>query len=322
MDPASAVTVGTELWKVGGIAAFLLGILVFGGWLMFRFFVDLVKGLSDRLNVVQDRQTTELAAVVQANTKSNDAVAASCNQMVAVLRDRPCLIETGKHPAQRPGLPHIAGMALAFVLLLSGCGSKREEFQRQERQDQTDTKVTTVREMAGVDTDGKPYTETETTTAFSQALTTGETASEIHAQTTLEAPELKAAAVAIGGLVANVTKLAGQASAFVSNPAPAVAGGIGAALSGLAGWLTGTPEGAGTGLATALAVAGIVRRGINGERRLKESDRDFDAVVKGNSDFMQANTEAAPLLKAHQSKAMDAATKKRVRESRLRQGLS
>lgn len=110
------IQAGAELWKLGGIAAVLLAVLVAGGWLMFRFFVHLVRDLGRRLDVVQGEQNRELLEVVKANTRSNDAVTAASHettvalrQMADVLRVRPCLIESGPQPVPRPTLPHLGG---------------------------------------------------------------------------------------------------------------------------------------------------------------------------------------------------------------------
>lgn len=116
MDPASAAaaaSLATELWKLGGIAAVLLAIIVVGGYLMFRFLIGMIRDLGARLNLVQDYQKSELAAVVGANTLSNQAVVVACenlrtmqSQVIDALRVRPCLIETAAYPVVRPALPH------------------------------------------------------------------------------------------------------------------------------------------------------------------------------------------------------------------------
>lgn len=116
MDPATATAtaaIATELWKVGGIAAVLLAIIVVGAWLMFRFLIGMIKDLGQRLNKVQDYQTKELAFVVGANTASNQAVVVACDnlratqgQVLDALRVRPCLIEPERHPVVRTPLPH------------------------------------------------------------------------------------------------------------------------------------------------------------------------------------------------------------------------
>lgn len=113
MDPVTTIAAGTELWKVGGIAAVLLAVIVIGGYLMFRFLIGQIRDLGARLNEVQDRQVQELSAVVAENTKSNLAVVSACDrqgvmhaQVLDALRSRPCLIETGEHRAVRPPIPH------------------------------------------------------------------------------------------------------------------------------------------------------------------------------------------------------------------------
>lgn len=110
MDPVNA---GIELWKMGGIAAVLLGIIVASGYLMFRFLTAQIRALGERLNQVQDRQVNEISVLVRECTVSNHAVVAACSglkeshhQVVDALRVRPCLLETGPHQAVRTPLPH------------------------------------------------------------------------------------------------------------------------------------------------------------------------------------------------------------------------
>lgn len=102
MDP---VTAGSEVYKVGGIAAVLLLILVYGGWLMFRFFVTLVNRLGERLDAVQGAQVNELKEVVKANTTAFVELRNTDTQILEALRVRPCLIETGQHRVIKTPLP-------------------------------------------------------------------------------------------------------------------------------------------------------------------------------------------------------------------------
>jgi len=100
MDPAAAAALTEQAYKLGGIAGVLLLILVAGGWLMFRFFVGMVKDLGARLDNVQGAQADKLTTCVDANTASNHAVVAHLKdhkemsaQIVTALHMRPCLIK-------------------------------------------------------------------------------------------------------------------------------------------------------------------------------------------------------------------------------------
>lgn len=106
MDPVTAVSAASEAWKIGGIAAVLLLILVSGGWLMYRFFVQLVRTLGERLNAVEDRQVKELTEVISQNTEAFHGLKHSNAEIIAAMRARPCLIETGvMHKPRMPEVP-------------------------------------------------------------------------------------------------------------------------------------------------------------------------------------------------------------------------
>jgi hypothetical protein len=145
MDPTSAsaaATVATELWKVGGIAAVLLAIIVVGGYLMFRFLIGMIKELGERLSDVQDYQRDHLEKVVQDNTASNHAVVVACDnlrtaqgQVFDALRVRPCLIETEKLPAVRTPIPTskpMAAMILLALVSMTGCGRSEADLRRDQ----------------------------------------------------------------------------------------------------------------------------------------------------------------------------------------------
>lgn len=112
MDPSTVTAAGIELWKIGGIAAVLLAIIVIGAYLMFRFLIKMIHDLGVRLNSVEDHRVNSLQSVIEANVTASHEVVAACRelrssneQVVEVLRSRPCLIETSPHPIARPVLP-------------------------------------------------------------------------------------------------------------------------------------------------------------------------------------------------------------------------
>ena len=187
-------------------------------------------------------------------------------------------------------------------LLLSGCGSKREEAQHVERQDQTTIRTTTIAEVSKPTPAGTlAVVESTKTTTYTEQVAQGISDSKLTSTVTLQAPELGKIAGAIGGLACP---------------------GFGGAISGLFSWLTGSPEGAATGLAGAGVLSALVKRGIGGELKLRQKDRHLRAIVQGNSDFMQAHPEQAEKLKdAQRAAQVDPTIKATVKQIRVDGGL-
>ncbi len=187
-----------------------------------------------------------------------------------------------------------------LMLFAVGCGSKREQASHEERSDKKTIKTTTIAEKTVATPQGPQVVESIKTTIFTEEVAKGVTDAQSVATTTLEAPELKA--------------LAGAAASIV-------APGFGSILGGALGWLTGTPEGAATGLSLATLLAGLTKRMIGKEKELTKTKRHFKAVVKGNSDFMQANPDQAAKFKdAQRSAQVDPELKASVVEARVAEG--
>jgi hypothetical protein len=177
---------------------------------------------------------------------------------------------------------------LVFAFCLTGCGTTRTETAVVHEQVQTQT--------TGVTPEGKAYNEISKVERIEKT--------DVLAKTKIEVPEIKAV----------VEKILPLASVAVP--------GLGSVLGGAWTWLTGTPEGAGTGLGIGTLLAGIAKRGISGELNLKKKTRHLEAVVEGNSNFMQAHPEYADLLKNHQRSAqVDEDLKGAVKAVRLKKGL-
>jgi len=192
--------------------------------------------------------------------------------------------------------------AIVVALLLTGCGSKREEIQRIEREDQATTRTTTVAETTKPTPQGPALVESTKTTTFTEQVAKGVTDAQIKSETTLQAPEVKA---------------------FVTAATGVIAPGFGGVISMALGWLTGTPDGAAVGLGTAGLMTALAKRGISGELNLRNKDRHLNAVVKGNSDFMQAHPEHADKLKASQRSAqVDPTLKAAVKQIRVDNGMA
>jgi hypothetical protein len=174
---------------------------------------------------------------------------------------------------------------LVFAFFLAGCGTTRTEVHAE--------KEVTVAETKGVTPEGKPYTETTVTKRDEER--------HVEAKTVVEVPEIKA---------------------IVTAATNTVAPGLGGILGGIFGWATGTPDGALTASGTLGLVIAVARRGLEGERNLKKKTKYLEAVVEGNSNFMQAHPEYADLLKNHQRSAqVDEDLKGAVKAVRLKKGL-
>lgn len=174
---------------------------------------------------------------------------------------------------------------LVFAFFLTGCGTVREAASVKNE--------TIVVETKGVTPEGKPYVEVEKTERIETV--------DSKAKTTIEVPEIKA---------------------IVSAATNAVAPGLGGILGGIFGWATGTPDGALTATGVLGLVGAVAKRGLDGERNLKKKTKYLEAVVEGNSNFMQAHPEHADLLKSHQRSAqVDPELKTAVKDVRIKRGL-
>lgn len=110
MDPATAITAaaGTfeTLNRIGGAVAVLLGLLVLLCAVAIVLAVRAFKHLTKRLGEVEDSRVKILTECVTENTHQSKRAADSNDAILAALRSRPCLIETGVH---RTPLPQVRG---------------------------------------------------------------------------------------------------------------------------------------------------------------------------------------------------------------------
>ncbi len=190
--------------------------------------------------------------------------------------------------------------AILVSFLLFGCGSRREQVSHEERSDKKTIKTTTTSEKTVATPQGPQVVESIKTVIFTEEVAKGVTDSQLAGATTLEAPEAKA----VIGAAANL-----------------VAPGLGGALGGALGWLTGTPQGATTGLCLTTLLAALTKRAVGTEKELTKTKRHFKAVVKGNSDFMQANPDmVAKFKEAQRSAQVDPELKAGVIAARVEQG--
>lgn len=188
----------------------------------------------------------------------------------------------------------------ALLTLLCGCGTKREEVQHIEHQDQDTTRTTTVATTTKPTPQGPAVAETTTTTILTEHVAHGTQDARLDSVTTIQAPEIKAVIGAVAGIAAP---------------------GFGSLFGGALSWLTSTPEGAATGLSVGTLLTGLTKRAISKEIELKKTKRHFRAVVKGNSDFMQAHPEHADKLKqAQRSAQADPHLKASVVAARVEEG--
>ncbi len=191
---------------------------------------------------------------------------------------------------------------IIFLTIITLCGctlTNRETAKTSEHETGTVTKTTT--ETAKPNEAGIPVL-TERVTIFTEQVEKGKASEQLKETLTVPLPP-------IGAMIEPLANVA--------------APGLGSALGGIFGWLTGTPEGAGTGLAAATLMAGLVKRGISGEIKTKKQDRHIRAIIKGNSDFMQAHPEHADKLKAAQRSAQaDPELKAAVKQARVEGGLA
>jgi len=174
---------------------------------------------------------------------------------------------------------------LVFAFFLIGCGTTREAASVKNE--------TITVETQGVTPEGKPYAEVEKTERVETV--------DSKAKTTVDAPEIKAIVTA---------------AAAVTTP------GLGGILGSIFGWAKGTPEGALATTGILGLVGAVAKRGLDGERNLKKTTSYLEAVVEGNSNFMQAHPEHADLLKSHQRSAqVDPELKTAVKDVRIKRGL-
>ena len=110
MDPSPALKAGLSLYEAGGLALVLLALMAILVWLVGRFLFRLIEDMGKRLNDLEDRQVNKLDHTIAGNTQAlQQLVSATAEQtdsvktQTEVLRQRPCLIESGVHP--RPILP-------------------------------------------------------------------------------------------------------------------------------------------------------------------------------------------------------------------------
>lgn len=106
MDPATAITAaaGTfeQLNRVGGIVAVLLGIQVAIFAVAVMLGIRAFRHISKRLGEVEDSRVKILTECVADNAHQSRRAADTNDAILAALRTRPCLIETGVHRTPLP----------------------------------------------------------------------------------------------------------------------------------------------------------------------------------------------------------------------------
>ena len=90
--------------------------------------------------------------------------------------------------------------AAVIVLCLAGCGTKREETQHREEQSKRVQVEQTKTERNAYAPDGTPYVETTYTVRTLDETTRAEADTSIQARTTIQAPEIGAAARVVAGV--------------------------------------------------------------------------------------------------------------------------
>lgn len=106
MDPATAITAaaGTfeQLNRIGGAVAVLMGLLVLLAAVAIVLAVRAFKHVTKRLGDVEDSRVQILTQCVAESTYQSKRSADSNDAILAALRSRPCLIETGVHRTPLP----------------------------------------------------------------------------------------------------------------------------------------------------------------------------------------------------------------------------
>jgi hypothetical protein len=115
MDPSTISSITAEVWKVGGIVATLLVLLVVVVFIFGRFLFNLVKSLSHRLDTVQAEKTDILTSHI---AKGNDVMSVLTaetreqtglfRQLLGALKERKCLVDDTPRKTPLPGYhpPH------------------------------------------------------------------------------------------------------------------------------------------------------------------------------------------------------------------------
>lgn len=114
MEPATAIKAGLSLYEAGGLALFLLGIVVIGGHLMFRFLVSMINTQGVRIDKMVGEDRDKMLKSIDTNTASNIAVVNSCSLMshdvkilTNVLIERvPRVNDSAGFPTPLPGKNH------------------------------------------------------------------------------------------------------------------------------------------------------------------------------------------------------------------------
>lgn len=108
---AAALAAFEQLWKLGGIVAVLLGLLVVFSIAAFIVTVRVYRHMVNRLITVEDDRAIILKVAVVENTSSNIQLLSKVERLCEIqietlqaLRSRPCLIESGIN--HRPTLPN------------------------------------------------------------------------------------------------------------------------------------------------------------------------------------------------------------------------
>jgi hypothetical protein len=112
MDPATLAGITAEVWKVGGIVACLMVLLVVVVFIFGRFLFQLVRTLSHRLDSVQAEKTDILTTHIM---KGNGVMSELINEtraqtgqlrlMTEGLRQRKCMVDDTPHKTPLPTFP-------------------------------------------------------------------------------------------------------------------------------------------------------------------------------------------------------------------------
>lgn len=109
---AATAEILTNLWKLGGIVAVLLGCLVALAAAVFVVSVKAWRSLAARCQAVEEDRAMILKTCVLENTISNRDIASGMHKMcdyqesmLDVLKARPCLEPTPTYAPKKPTLP-------------------------------------------------------------------------------------------------------------------------------------------------------------------------------------------------------------------------
>ncbi len=113
MDPATLAGITAEVWKVGGIVACLMVLLVVLVFIFGRFLFQLVRTLSHRLDTVQSEKTDILTGHISEGNRVMNELASETRAQTSTLRainsallQRRCLVDETPRKTPLPEFPH------------------------------------------------------------------------------------------------------------------------------------------------------------------------------------------------------------------------